>query len=136
MATPDDLELLSRALEIGSYRRHIFLCTHGDCAPREAANESWAFLKKRLRQLGLADAERGVYRAEAERLLESGVDLEIFDATHSELEDRFPAIGPIDRGIVVVLYMEPEEGRCRIIGARMASRRERDLYFSRRRRFE
>jgi (2Fe-2S) ferredoxin len=62
---PDDLELLRRALKIGSYRRHIFLCTHGDCAPGEAANESWTFLKKRLRQLGLADAEGGVYRSQA-----------------------------------------------------------------------
>jgi uncharacterized DUF497 family protein len=55
---------------------------------------------------------------------------------NSELEDRFLAIGPIDRGIVVVVYTEPEEGRCRIIGARLASRRERGLYASRRRRFE
>jgi uncharacterized protein len=75
--------------------------------------------------------------AEAQRLFESGVDyLEIFDAAHSELEDRFLAIGPIDRGIVIVVYTEPEEGRYRIIGARMASRREQDLYFSRRKRFE
>ena len=81
--------------------------------------------------------KHGVSFAEAQRLFESGVDyLEIFHAAHSELEDRFLAIGPIDRGIVVVVYMEPEEGRCRIIGARMASRRERDLYFARRRRFE
>ncbi len=81
--------------------------------------------------------KHGVSFAEAQRLFESGVDyLEIFDAAHSELEDRFLAIGPIDRGIVVVVYTEPEEGRCRIIGARMASRREQDLYLSRRKRFE
>ena len=63
--TPNDLELLRRSLKIGSYRRHIFLCTHGDCAPEERALESWAFLKKRLRQLGLADAMGGVYRTQA-----------------------------------------------------------------------
>ena len=60
-----DLETLRRSLKIGSYRRHIFLCTHGDCAPSERALESWAFLKKRLRQLGLADVEGGVYRTQA-----------------------------------------------------------------------
>jgi (2Fe-2S) ferredoxin len=62
---PSDLELLRRSLKIGTYRRHIFLCTHGDCAPTEQALESWTFLKKRLRQLGLADAEGGVYRTQA-----------------------------------------------------------------------
>jgi (2Fe-2S) ferredoxin len=62
---PSDLELLRRSLKIGTYRRHIFLCTHGDCAPPDDALESWAFLKKRLRQLGLADAEGGVYRTQA-----------------------------------------------------------------------
>ncbi len=64
-AAPSDLELLRRSLKIGTYRRHIFLCTHGDCAPPDNALESWAFLKKRLRQLGLADAEGGVYRTQA-----------------------------------------------------------------------
>ena len=57
-----DLDILRRSLKIGSYRRHILLCTHGDCAPGEQADASWQFLKKRLRQLGLADAEHGVYR--------------------------------------------------------------------------
>jgi (2Fe-2S) ferredoxin len=61
----DELERLASALKIGRYRRHIFLCTHGDCAPGEAASESWAFLKKRLRQVGLADAAGGVYRSQA-----------------------------------------------------------------------
>lgn len=60
-----DLARLAQALKIGGYRRHVFLCTHGDCAPAERAQESWDFLKKRLRQLGLADAEGGVYRSQA-----------------------------------------------------------------------
>jgi (2Fe-2S) ferredoxin len=61
----DDLQQLCRALKIGAYRRHIFLCTHGDCAPSESALASWTYLKKRLRQLGLAEAEGGVYRTQA-----------------------------------------------------------------------
>jgi (2Fe-2S) ferredoxin len=63
-----DLDILRRSLKIGSYRRHIFLCTHGDCAPGEQADASWQFLKKRLRQLGLADAENGVYRTKVDCL--------------------------------------------------------------------
>jgi len=61
----DDLKRLAEALKIGGFVRHIFLCTHGNCAPAEAAAESWGFLKRRLRQLGLADALGGVYRSQA-----------------------------------------------------------------------
>ncbi len=64
-AAPDDLARLAEALRIGGYVRHIFLCTHGDCAPPESAEASWSFLKRRLRQLGLADALGGVYRSQA-----------------------------------------------------------------------
>ena len=75
--------------------------------------------------------KHGLSFTEAQGLFESGVDyLEIFDAEHSEFEDRFIAIGPIDRGIVVVVYTEREEGRVRIIGARLATNREQDLYRS------
>jgi uncharacterized DUF497 family protein len=49
---------------------------------------------------------------------------------HSEFEDRFIAIGPIDRGIVVVVYTEREEEVIRIIGARLATKREQALYRS------
>jgi (2Fe-2S) ferredoxin len=61
----DDLRRLAEALKIGGFVRHIFLCTHGDCAPAEVAAESWGFLKRRLRQLGLADVQGGVYRSQA-----------------------------------------------------------------------
>ena len=63
-----ELERLREALRIGAYRRHILLCTHGDCAPAQQAEASWQFLKRRLRQLGLADAEHGVYRTRADCL--------------------------------------------------------------------
>ena len=76
-------------------------------------------------------AKHGVSFVEAQRLFELSDDyLEIFDAEHSESEDRFIAIGPIDRGIVVVVYTEREEDVIRIIGARLANRRERGLYRS------
>jgi len=80
--------------------------------------------------------KHGLSFREAQALFASGVDyLEIFDAEHSEIEDRFIAIGSIDRGIVVVVYTEREEGRVRIIGARPATNREQDLYRSHRDRF-
>ncbi len=66
---PDpELDALARALKIGGYRRHILLCTHGDCASAERAEASWQFLKRRLRQLGLADEPGGVYRTRVDCL--------------------------------------------------------------------
>ncbi|MBX5459522.1 MAG: (2Fe-2S) ferredoxin domain-containing protein [Steroidobacteraceae bacterium] len=61
-------EKVADGLRIGRMRRHIFLCTHGDCAPAAEALDSWKFLKLRLKQLGLADAERGVLRTKADCL--------------------------------------------------------------------
>ena len=60
-----ELQRLLGVLKIGSYRRHVFLCTHGDCAPAEEALASWKYLKKRLRQLKLSDVEGGVFRSQA-----------------------------------------------------------------------
>ena len=45
--------------------RHVFFCTHGDCAPREESQASWKFLKKRLREVGLSEASGGVLRTQA-----------------------------------------------------------------------
>ncbi len=54
-------EALDKAARIGipNAQRHIFLCcdqTKPKCAPRERGLESWAYLKRRLRELGIADS--------------------------------------------------------------------------------
>jgi (2Fe-2S) ferredoxin len=48
--------------------RHVIFCTHGDCAPKEVGQASWNYLKRRLREVGLADAEGGVLRTRADCL--------------------------------------------------------------------
>ncbi len=55
-------------LGLGSYRRHIFLCVGGTCAPREEQQASWEFLKRRLKELGLSDMPGGVLRTKADCL--------------------------------------------------------------------
>jgi len=55
-------------LRLDSVRRHILLCTHGKCAPQEEADASWKFLKRRLKELGLADAGNGVLRTRVDCL--------------------------------------------------------------------
>ena len=59
---------MSRKLHLRDYRRHIFLCTHGDCAPSEVQNEAWDFLKRRLRELDLVDVGGAIYRSKADCL--------------------------------------------------------------------
>ncbi|HYK25593.1 MAG TPA: hypothetical protein VEV18_05000 [Steroidobacteraceae bacterium] len=55
-------------LRLGRSRRHIFLCTGGKCALHEAQLESWDYLKRRLKELGLVDREDGVLRTKADCL--------------------------------------------------------------------
>jgi len=75
--------------------------------------------------------KHGVSFEEASKLFSSGRDyLEIFDAAHSEDEERFIAIGPIARGLVLVVSTEREHDVIRIISARWASRREQQLYIA------
>lgn len=74
-------------------------------------------------------AKHGVSFSDAQQLFQPGVDyLEMFYAEHSEAEDRFIAVGPIERGIVVVVYTERDEDMIRIIGARLANKREQELF--------
>ena len=42
--------------------------THGDCAPKEVGEASWKYLKKRLREVGLSEADGGVLRTRADCL--------------------------------------------------------------------
>ena len=55
-------------IALAGARRHVFFCTHGDCAPPEIGQASWKYLKRRLREVGLADAEGGVLRTRADCL--------------------------------------------------------------------
>ncbi|NNF59644.1 MAG: hypothetical protein HKN04_15515 [Rhodothermaceae bacterium] len=67
MTTPVDLQDQARKLGIGTIQRHLFLCadqTKPKCCDREAGLASWAYLKRRLRELGLTGAG-GVHRTKA-----------------------------------------------------------------------
>jgi uncharacterized protein len=75
--------------------------------------------------------KHGISFEEASVLFTSGVEyLEVFDEVHSEEEDRFIAIGPIRRGVVVVVWTEREENELRVISARWARRREVLLFLT------
>ena len=73
--------------------------------------------------------KHGVSFEEAQSLFSSGEDyLELFDEAHSASEDRFIAIGPIARGLVLVVWTEWEDDVVRIISARWATPTEHTLF--------
>jgi uncharacterized DUF497 family protein len=73
--------------------------------------------------------KHGVSFEEAKELFVSSIDyLEIFDDAHSDFEDRFIAIGPISRGLVLIVWTERDGDTIRIISARWATKHELDLY--------
>ena len=56
----NDLRASVASLGIEKVSRHIFLCadqTEAKCCAKEAGLESWEFLKRRLKELGLATGE-------------------------------------------------------------------------------
>lgn len=58
---------VAQDLGVFRLRRHILLCVDEEkpkCASRKKMQESWQFLKSRLKELGLAD-RGGIYRTKA-----------------------------------------------------------------------
>lgn len=54
--------------------------------------------------------------------------LEIYDVDHSDQEDRYKSIGPIKRGLVLVVWTERTDDLIRIISAWWATKNEQQLY--------
>ena len=58
---------VARAMGVPVIRRHIFLCcdqTKPKCSEKERSLESWDYLKRRLKELGLSE-QGGIYRTKA-----------------------------------------------------------------------
>jgi (2Fe-2S) ferredoxin len=58
----------AEALGLSIYARHIFLCadqTEPKCCSKEAGQESWEYLKRRLKELNLVGPRPLVYRTKA-----------------------------------------------------------------------
>jgi len=63
-----ELQAVAKSLGLEQYRRHIFLCadqTEPKCASKQRGLESWEYLKRRLKELGLVGPEPLVYRSKA-----------------------------------------------------------------------
>jgi (2Fe-2S) ferredoxin len=63
-----DLKAAAHSLGLETCRRHIFLCadqSEAKCCAMEAGLESWEFLKRRLKELGLAAGPNQIFRTKA-----------------------------------------------------------------------
>jgi uncharacterized DUF497 family protein len=72
--------------------------------------------------------KHGVSFEEASALFDGRDYLEIFDIEHSDYEDRFLGIGPVNDDVLMVVYTERNGDEVRIISARRATKKEIALY--------
>jgi (2Fe-2S) ferredoxin len=47
---------------VGKIRRHMFVCVGGDCAPSEAGEATWTYVKRRMKELNIAGPDGPAYR--------------------------------------------------------------------------
>lgn len=65
---PQPLQDSAQKLGLERYRRHIFLCadqTEPKCCAKDASLQSWNYLKRRLKELGLCGPQPMVFRTKA-----------------------------------------------------------------------
>lgn len=75
-------------------------------------------------------AKHGIsFKEAAQLLLSDEIQLEVFDADHSDNEERLMTLGPANGKLILVVWTEREEDVIRIISARRASRKEIFLYY-------
>jgi len=73
--------------------------------------------------------KHGIDFEEAAHVFEDDDRIEIYDMSHSGEEDRYNTIGMVNN-VLFVVYTERREA-IRIISARLATRRERSVYYGR-----
>ena len=61
-------EVMAAKLGVGRLTRHLFICLGPDCVDSASGEQSWEYLKKRLKELNLAGAEGLCYRTKCQCL--------------------------------------------------------------------
>ena len=66
---------------------------------------------------------------EAALVFDDPFHIELYDNTHSDKEDRFLAIGTVVNVLIVLVVYTEKNEKIRIISARAATNREKELYY-------
>ena len=61
-------EAAADAFGVGKLTRHLFVCVGGDCAPVEQGAETWAYVKRRMKELNIAGSSGPAYRTKVDCL--------------------------------------------------------------------
>ena len=57
-----ELQAVAEKMGIGTYKRHVFLCTGPNCCTPETGQAAWETLKKSLKEKGLTSGPDACYR--------------------------------------------------------------------------
>jgi (2Fe-2S) ferredoxin len=60
--THEQLKSIAGKLGVGSYRRHVLLCTGPNCCTPEEGLAAWEALKGQIKEQGLGSGENACYR--------------------------------------------------------------------------
>lgn len=58
----EQLQAAAAKVGVGSYHRHVFLCTGPSCCTPEVGQAAWEMLKQQLKEAGLGSGPRACYR--------------------------------------------------------------------------
>jgi (2Fe-2S) ferredoxin len=94
-ADKDQLEQIAAKLGIGSYHRHVFLCTGPSCCTTEVGLAAWEKLKQTLKDHNLGSGPSACYRTKVGclRICQQGPTVVVYpEGTwyHGMTADRIP----------------------------------------------
>jgi (2Fe-2S) ferredoxin len=59
---------MARCFGIGKLSRHLFICLGPDCCPRDIGEQTWNYVKKRMKELNIAGPDGPFYRTKCDCL--------------------------------------------------------------------
>jgi (2Fe-2S) ferredoxin len=59
---------VAESFGVGQLRRHLFICIGPDCVDRDEGDETWKYLKKRMKELDIAGKQGPCYRTKCQCL--------------------------------------------------------------------
>ena len=70
MANPKQLppDVMAASFGVGKLKRHLFLCAGPDCCDERVGQETWDYLKRRMKELNIAGPDGPCYRTRCQCL--------------------------------------------------------------------
>ena len=53
---------VARSFGVGQLKRHLFICLGPDCVDRDEGDDTWKYVKKRMKELNIAGKDGPFYR--------------------------------------------------------------------------